>query len=130
MLDGRFIPQGTLVGLNPWVTNRDSVYGADVDSFKPERWLQHQAEDEVAFQERLQAMRSASLAFGAGKRVCLGKNLADLEVYKTIATLFSAFEISLLDPECRLEQPNNFFTFVESPINVHLQRRGGNASAK
>lgn len=54
-IDGRYIPQGvgssellvsklillqTVVGVNPWVVHRDTaVFGEDVESFNPERWL-------------------------------------------------------------------------------------------
>lgn len=37
---GVFLPGGTIVGMNPWVAARDrKVYGADVDVFRPERWI-------------------------------------------------------------------------------------------
>ncbi|CAJ2504409.1 Uu.00g118030.m01.CDS01 [Anthostomella pinea] len=122
--DGRFIPEGTLVGINPWVVQRDEkIYGAEVDSFKPERWLRASGEDEAAFTQRLQGMKSTMLAFGAGNRVCLGKKIAELEIYKTIATLVASFEIALEDPNAKLDQPNYWFTFVESPIMVRMQKR-------
>src|SRR5258706_7644389 len=35
-----WLPGGTIVGINPWVVGREkSVYGDDVDEFRPERWL-------------------------------------------------------------------------------------------
>jgi hypothetical protein len=40
MLHGKFIPEGTVIGVNCWVVNRDkSIFGADADSFRPERWI-------------------------------------------------------------------------------------------
>lgn len=37
---GMFLPEGTVVGMNPWVAARDeSVYGDDAYTFRPERWL-------------------------------------------------------------------------------------------
>jgi cytochrome P450 len=39
-LSGHWLPQGTIVGVNPWVPSRDkSVYGKDADIYRPERWL-------------------------------------------------------------------------------------------
>lgn len=37
---GGWLPEGTIVGVNPWVVSRDrSVYGKDADDYRPERWL-------------------------------------------------------------------------------------------
>lgn len=67
---GKFFPEGYVVGINPWVVGRDKgVYGEDADVFRPERWLEADA-------ERLKEMERSSLAFGAGSRVCIGKNIS------------------------------------------------------
>lgn len=43
-LSGAFLPQGTIVGVNPWVIGRDkAVYGENADDFVPERWLNNDA---------------------------------------------------------------------------------------
>ena len=40
MIAGKWIPEGTIVGANPWVLARDKkVYGEDADVYRPERWL-------------------------------------------------------------------------------------------
>lgn len=37
---GVWLPEGTVVGVNPWVVARDeSVYGHDAYEYRPERWL-------------------------------------------------------------------------------------------
>lgn len=39
--DGVWLPEGTIVGMNPWVCSTDiSVYGEDADVYRPERWLE------------------------------------------------------------------------------------------
>lgn len=41
VLNGQFIPEGTVIGITGWVTQRDKdVFGADADFFRPERWLE------------------------------------------------------------------------------------------
>lgn len=41
----RFIPGGAVVGINAWVVHQDKqVYGDDAAVFKPERWLDADAE--------------------------------------------------------------------------------------
>ena len=39
VVHGYKIPGGTLIGLNAWGTQLDSVYGEDPDAFRPERWF-------------------------------------------------------------------------------------------
>ena len=61
---GKFIPEGIVVGVSPWVVHRnEEVYGEDVESFKPERWLSG-SED----------MERYTFTFGAGARGCLGRS--------------------------------------------------------
>lgn len=93
--DGRFLPSGTLVGMNAWVVNVDkSVFGPDADQFVPERWLPRDGETPAEWENRMWRMRECDLTFGAGKRGCLGKNLTMTEIYKITATVFSLFEVS------------------------------------
>ncbi|KAK5679650.1 hypothetical protein LTS12_029347, partial [Elasticomyces elasticus] len=99
-LPGRFVPEGTIVGMNPWVLNRDQdTFGPDSDQFIPERWLQSPGESEDCFQARLARMQRTILTFGAGSRTCIGKNLSEMESDKMIATLFAKYEIQLVDPK-------------------------------
>ncbi|KAF2088868.1 cytochrome P450 [Saccharata proteae CBS 121410] len=65
-IDGRFLPAGTTVGVNPWVVHRNKeVYGEDVEAFRPERWLKEDNGD----------MHRFFFAFGSGARMCLGRNV-------------------------------------------------------
>ena len=93
--DCRTIPAGTIVGVNPWVVGHTSdVWGSNLESFKPERWLQGEKETEKQYEERLQAMKAADLSFGGGNRVCIGRNMALVEMYKIIPTLLLKFKVS------------------------------------
>ena len=82
----RFIPGGTLVGINAWTVQRDkTVFRQDAESYRPERWL----EDD----ERRHQMEKAMFNFGAGNHVCLGQNIARMNIFKLIPSLFRAFEV-------------------------------------
>ncbi len=97
--DGSFVPPGAAVGMNPYIIGRNQkLWGDDAEEFRPERWLRAAGEGETAYQDRLRAMKAAELAFGAGARMCTGRHLAMLEVYKMTATLVSRFDIELADP--------------------------------
>jgi cytochrome P450 len=90
---GPFLPAGTIVGANPWVVHRHGLFGDDVDSFIPERWLLADGESEIQFQARKQKMLRATFTFGAGSRTCIGKNISLLEIYKLIPSLFLTYEV-------------------------------------
>lgn len=94
--DGRYIPAGTKVGINLAVTNRDKdVFGDDADVFNPDRWLRKPDETQEAFDARLRRMRDVTdFTFGGGGRVCMGRYLAVLELYKLFATLYSLYDVS------------------------------------
>src|SRR4051812_36264088 len=92
--DGSLVPAGCAVGINPYITLRNTtIFGSDADAFRPERWLQSPKEGAAAFDARVKAMRSVGdLVFGAGSRICLGRSLALMEIYKLVATLVARFE--------------------------------------
>jgi cytochrome P450 len=85
---GDFVPGGTIVGCNPWVLHRRTeVFGADVDTFRPERWIE-------APPHKLKEMKATMFQFGAGARTCIGKNVSLLEVYKLVPSFLRRFEVS------------------------------------
>ena len=84
---GTYLPGGTDIGCHASVVHRDrTVFGDDADQFRPERWL-------TTDREQLVAMERGFLAFGSGKRVCIGRHLADLEVKKVIPQLLKSFKV-------------------------------------
>ncbi|TVY88026.1 Cytochrome P450 monooxygenase [Lachnellula willkommii] len=123
--DGKVIPAGTIVGMNPWVIHQDKeVYGEDAASFNPDRWLRDVASGEMEeeFQPRFSRMKATDLTFGAGNRICLGKNIALLQVYKAIPTLFLTYDMSLVDPKKEWHVQNSWF-IRQSDIDIKIQRR-------
>ncbi|KAF5870621.1 putative benzoate 4-monooxygenase cytochrome p450 protein [Botrytis fragariae] len=122
--DGTFLPPGTIVGINPWVTNQNKkVYGEDASSFVPERWLRYEdLETETEYQSRLSMMKQTDLSFGAGNRICLGKNISTLSIYKLIASLFLTYNIYLVDPEKEWQVQNSWFV-RQTGIDVRIERR-------
>ena len=94
--DGRTIPARTVVGINPCVVGRDGgLFGHDADEYRPERWFQRAGEPCADFTARRRRMdEAADLMFGAGSRACMGKHMAKMEMYKTVATLYRMFDVS------------------------------------
>ncbi|KAK4655008.1 hypothetical protein QC762_405500 [Podospora pseudocomata] len=97
--DGSVVPGGQMVGMNPYIVGRNKkVFGENADDFYPDRWLQRDGENDDQYKERMQLWNQAMLQFGGGSRICLGRNLSMMEVYKLVPTLLSTFDIELEDP--------------------------------
>lgn len=87
-INGTFLPGGTVAAVSAIVVHRDAdVFGARPDEFRPERWLE-------ADQRQKVVMERSMLGFGAGKRICLGRHIAELEMKKVIPTLLLEFDVS------------------------------------
>jgi cytochrome P450 len=66
---GQYLPPGTFVGINSAAMNRrPDVYGADAESFNPERWVRAAGESEEGFKVRKGRMDRAMMTFGYGSR--------------------------------------------------------------
>lgn len=92
---GDVLPPGTIVGVNPWVIHyKESIFGAKPYEFLPERWLQSKDESKDVYEARMKKFREADMVFGGGNRICLGKPLALVEVYKVVATVFGKYKVS------------------------------------
>ncbi|KLU83910.1 pisatin demethylase [Magnaporthiopsis poae ATCC 64411] len=74
------------------------------------------------FARRLRVMNAADLAFGAGSRVCLGRHLGLVEVYKVVAALFARYEMDMVHPEKEWWTRNGFF-LRQKGLQVRMKRR-------
>lgn len=84
---GELIPGGTIVGCSAWIVHRrPEIFGEDVDSFRPERWI-------VAGTEGRRVMEGTMFHFGMGARACIGKHISLLELYKTVPSFLRRFEV-------------------------------------
>ena len=78
---GYFVPEGTQIAHNfSGIMVLKSIWGEDARVFRPQRWIEAEAEDGG---ERIKQMNSTvDQAFGGGKYLCLGKRIAMLELNK------------------------------------------------
>ncbi|KAH0604881.1 uncharacterized protein H6S33_006549 [Morchella sextelata] len=114
ILPGIWVPGGFEVGINNWVVGRDkALYGDDAMEFRPERWLEKGNRARFAEFE---------FGFGGGNRVCIGKNVAMMEICKTIPELFGKFELELMNPENPWVEESRLFLY-KSGLRVRARRR-------
>lgn len=72
---------------NP-VLQRDEKYFQESDKFIPERWLKDNGSDKAD-----EFHPFAYLPFGFGKRMCIGKRIADMEMELVIARIVRNFKV-------------------------------------
>lgn len=69
-IDGHYLKGGTVVGINPWVTNYNPEVFPSPEEFRPERWIE-------ASDQQIKVMDSLwELNFGYGARKCIGRNIS------------------------------------------------------
>ncbi|KAJ6437134.1 cytochrome P450 52A11 [Purpureocillium lavendulum] len=132
LVDGApvFLPGGASIGYSAYAMHHsEAVYGADAKAFRPERWLVAADEAEAGGKDsdaehRLAAMlRTNDLVFGHGKYQCLGKPVAQLELFKTIFELLRRFDVTLVHPTRPWDARNTLGLFVISDMWVHVSER-------
>ncbi|XP_015676154.1 25-hydroxyvitamin D-1 alpha hydroxylase, mitochondrial [Protobothrops mucrosquamatus] len=107
------IPKKTLITLCHFATSRDEKYFSDPNSFQPERWLQKNASHHPY----------ASIPFGFGKRSCIGRRIAELEVYLALARILMHFKVKP-EEEGQIVSPMTRTLLVpEKDINLQFLSR-------
>ncbi|KAM0716115.1 hypothetical protein Q7P37_008629 [Cladosporium fusiforme] len=112
---GTFLPEGTSVGCSQSALHHNpDVFGSDADLFRPERWLEADA-------SRLKAMEFAHMGFSRGRRVCIGQNLAVMQMKKLLAALIMGFDISLVDPTTELKANCSGMLVYPEALHVNIK---------
>ena len=84
------IPPGVATGMTPYMIHMNPNLFPAPQDFRPERWLQKDAES-------VESLTKYFIAFGKGSRSCLGMNLVYAQMYLTLAAVLSRFELRLFE---------------------------------
>ncbi|KAG2674467.1 hypothetical protein I3760_13G137200 [Carya illinoinensis] len=116
--DGTFVTKGTRVTYHPYAMGRmERIWGPDCLEFKPERWLR----DGVFMPEN----PFKYPVFQGGLRVCLGKEMALVEMRSVVLALVQRFDIRLADPNWTPRFIPGFTATVRGGLPVFVQQKGG-----
>lgn len=91
--DGIFLKAGTIVHANQWAIHREEALYPEPERFNPARWL---TPGYPTYREPLTKFPSLQnySAFGFGRRICPGMNIAERSLYILTARIAWAFEFS------------------------------------
>jgi fatty acid omega-hydroxylase len=115
--DGTFVPAGSSVTYSIYATGRmRSTWGEDCLEFRPERWLSPDGKrftmhDSYRF-----------VAFNAGPRICLGKDLAYLQMKSVAAAVLLRHKLTVAAGH-KVEQKMSLTLFMKYGLKVNVHRR-------
>ncbi|KAK9777194.1 hypothetical protein AB5N19_12276 [Seiridium cardinale] len=91
-IDGVQVPPDTEVATVSFIVQRDpKLYAPDPEVYRPERWLEADAQE-------ASEMEASQFVFGVGPRMCLGKDIATMELWKLLPQIIRTFDLMLIEP--------------------------------
>lgn len=111
---GEYVPGGVTVSASAYVIHRDPVVFPQPDEYIPDRWLGEAGKE----------LGPYFIAFSAGARGCIGRNISYLEQTVALATLIHRYDIELAKPGFVPERLETFNLHLnEMPIKLHLRQK-------
>ena len=115
--DGTFVPAGSAVTYSIYSTGRMKfIWGEDCLEFRPERWLSSDG-TKIEIQDSFKFV-----AFNAGPRICLGKDLAYLQMKSIAAAVLLRHRLAVA-PGHRVEQKMSLTLFMKYGLKVNVHAR-------
>jgi cytochrome P450 len=114
--DGTFMPKGTRATYHQYAMGRmEQIWGPDCLAFKPERWLK-----KGVFEP---ANPFKYTVFHAGHRICIGKELALVEMKTVALAIIRGFNTVVEDPNQVPRFIPGFTATVRGGLPVLIQER-------
>ncbi|XP_051987158.1 sterol 26-hydroxylase, mitochondrial isoform X2 [Xyrauchen texanus] len=113
IVDNYWFPKKTQFHLCHYAVSHDESEFPDAEWFVPERWLRGNP-------SRSQHHPYSSIPFGVGVRACVGKRVAELEMYFALCRLMQHYEVRA-EKGAPLTQPKTRTLLIPSkPINLQF----------
>ncbi len=112
-IKGYFIPKGTTFIVAQYLIFRHPEFWDNPEQFNPDRFLPEKVKQRPKF---------AFFPFGAGKHICIGKNLALMESIAILAAIMQRFHVELV-PNQSLEIDPRFSLRPKYGIRVRVSKR-------
>ncbi|KAL4096261.1 hypothetical protein PRIC1_009623 [Phytophthora ramorum] len=117
LYEGTLIKAGTRVVMPHYAMGRMStVWGPDVDEFKPDRWI-----DPITGKGKVVSPFKFSVFLG-GPRICLGKKFALAEIKISLAKLLSQFDFKTVRDPFDFTYGSSITLQIKGPLDVVVSR--------
>ncbi|KAH6951291.1 cytochrome P450 [Fusarium avenaceum] len=94
MIDGVWVPAGTLISADFYSLHRDPSCWAFPDEYRPERWLKEHQGPGTPFENDI---RTAWRPFSLGPRVCIGREMALQSIRLAVAKIVYTCDMTLVN---------------------------------
>ncbi|XP_074574429.1 cytochrome P450 86A1-like [Curcuma longa] len=116
--DGTVVPAGSTITYSIYSMGRlETVWGKDCGEFRPERWLSAEGDRFEPTKDTYQFV-----AFNAGPRTCLGKDLAYLQMRSIAAAVLLRHRLEPV-PGHRVQQKMSLTLFMKHGLLVYVRPR-------
>ncbi|KAM9483747.1 sterol 26-hydroxylase, mitochondrial [Clarias gariepinus] len=113
VVGGYWFPKQTQFHLCHYAASHDENEFPDAESFIPERWLREGG-------SRSQHHPYSSIPFGVGVRACVGRRVAELEMYFALSRLLQQYEVLPVDGAPTVEPKTRTLLIPSTPINLRF----------
>ncbi|KAF2031748.1 cytochrome P450 monooxygenase [Setomelanomma holmii] len=111
---GDYIPGGVTVAMSAMVAHRNESTFPQADKYIPERWLGEEGK----------SLQPYFLAFSAGARGCIGRNISYLEQTVVLASVLRRYQFALSSPDWELQRLETMnWILGEMPVKVWRRER-------
>ncbi|XP_073503491.1 sterol 26-hydroxylase, mitochondrial isoform X1 [Phyllobates terribilis] len=107
-------PKNTQFVLNHYAISRDENNFEQAEKFLPQRWLRG---------GRMKHHPFSSIPFGYGIRACVGRRIAELEMYLALARIINMFEVHYNSQEKKIKPMVRILLVPSKPINLEFVER-------
>nr|XP_057907693.1 sterol 26-hydroxylase, mitochondrial [Doryrhamphus excisus] len=114
IVDNYRFPKKTQFHLCHYVVSHDQTQFTHADVFMPERWLRTQV-----FQHHPYSF----IPFGVGVRACVGKRVAEMEMYLALCRLMQHYEVQPGDDGAAIEAKTRTLLVPAKPISLRFLLR-------
>lgn len=116
--DGTRVGKGWFISYHTYAMGRmESVWGKECEEFNPERWLENGVyRGESPFRYPV---------FHAGPRMCLGKEMAYIQMKSIAASVMEKFEIEAVDKDTCPEHVLSLTLRIKGGLAVRVRVRDG-----
>ncbi|KAH9499082.1 hypothetical protein Btru_005662 [Bulinus truncatus] len=117
-LAGYHIPAGTCISYGHNVLGHSAEYFADPTEYRPERWMKSLTLDTERTLRHQQAI--ITMPFGFGKRNCVGRRLAEQQIYLAVIKILQNYRLEMADPEETLDIEYRITVTPSKPLDIRF----------